>query len=122
MKIATPTSIKIFLQLFKQTAEKPDHLLFVDRERCLTAITQLGLSLEQAIAEIMSISIDDYCEGPESDVARPDEYIWVFGKVISGDEMYIKLKIKTIQGEQYAMCLSFHACDFELKYPHKVGG
>jgi hypothetical protein len=67
----------------------------------------------------MTLSVKDYCEGPEPDRDRPSD-IWVFGKHIGGKEIYIKLKIAQVGQEKIAKCLSFHEANFPLCYPFEA--
>jgi hypothetical protein len=45
--------------------------------------------------------------------------IWVFGKQIGAEEIYIKLKIAQVGKEKIAKCLSFHAASLPLCYPYR---
>ena len=66
--------------------------------------------------ELFSLSVDDYCHGPDDDRDRPG-LIWVFGKRVEGMEIYIKLKLAEVGKEAIAKCLSFHPADFPLCFP-----
>ena len=68
----------------------------------------------------MNLTVDDYCEGPEPDKDRPGE-VWLFGKRISGKEVYIKLKIAQVGKEPIAKCLSFHPAKHPLCFPFGPG-
>ncbi len=41
----------------------------------------------------------------------------IFGRVIEGREIYIKLKLAKVGKESIAKCLSFHAANFPLCFP-----
>ena len=64
----------------------------------------------------MTLSVENYCEGPNPDRDRPGD-IWVFGKPVGTEEIYIKLKIAQVGKEKIAKCLSFHTANFPLCYP-----
>ncbi len=93
------------------------------RRENLDALSDLGLTKKNLKEEILSLSVQDYCEGPEPDRDRPGE-IWIFGKHIAEKEIYIKLKIAQVSKEKIAKCLSFHAANFPLCFPYrdKKGG
>jgi len=71
-------------------------------------ILKLGFSLYQIKEVLYSLTPEDYYEGPE-----PDKYhggnFWVFGKLVQGCMLYIKIKIHTQgDGTDVPYCLSFH--------------
>ncbi len=63
-------------------------------------------------------SVENYCQGPEPDKDRPG-HIWIFGKQVGSEEIYIKLKIAQVGKEKIAKCISFHTSDFPLCYPYR---
>lgn len=88
------------------------------------ALVDLGLNKQTQKDEILSLTVEDYCSGPNPDKDLPGQ-IWVFGKVIGAQEIYIKLKIAEIGSEKIAKCISFHPADHKLCFPYKnpkVGG
>lgn len=82
------------------------------------ALTELGLTKENVKDEILSLSVADYCTGPEIDRDMPGD-IWVFGKTIDGKEVYIKLKIVNKGGKKIATCISFHPARYPLSFPFR---
>jgi hypothetical protein len=69
-------------------------------------------------AELLGLSVLDYCSGPEQDRGQSG-MIWVFGKEINSREFYIKLKICDTHPGKLAICLSFHKAEQTLRYPFK---
>jgi len=65
-------------------------LIITDRVKNRDALLELGLTARQREEEILSLSVDDYCSGPHKDENKPGQY-WIFGKLINGIEVYIKL-------------------------------
>jgi len=110
--------ISAFLKEFKRLAAASSVDIFVDRVAYKDAFTELGLSKMIAFQELLSLSIEHYCSGPEPDKDRPGS-VWEFGKNIEGIEVYIKLKIAEIGGAKYAKCISFHKAKFSQCYPFK---
>ena len=104
-----PKQAQQFLVEFKQIAAVQGVDL-VPRKSTRPTLLQLGLTKRNVKDILLSLSVSNYCKGPEDDRDRPGE-IWVFGILIKGKEIYIKLKI--------AKCLSFHIADFPLNYPHR---
>lgn len=67
---------------------------------------------------LLGLSVADYCEGPLDDRDFPGE-LWVFGKVIEGKEIYIKLKLAGSQSSRLVRVISFHQARESLYYPYK---
>lgn len=84
----------------------------------MQALAELGLTKQDRKNEILSLSVTDYCSGPEPDMDKPG-HVWMFGKQINGRNVYIKLKIAHAGGIKIAKCLSFHAAKFPLCFPYK---
>jgi hypothetical protein len=120
---AKKSGIRNFLIEFKKIVVTGRGLDIVPRRENLDALSDLGLTKKNLKEEILALSVQDYCEGPEPDRDRPGE-IWIFAKHIAGKEIYIKLKIAQVGKEKIAKCLSFHAASFPLCFPYrdKKGG
>ena len=108
--------IRDFLLEFKKIMVAGRGLDIVNRRENIDAMANLGFTKKNLKEEIMTLSVRDYCEGPVPDRDRPGN-IWVFGKQIEREEIYIKLKITQVGKEKIAKCLSFHTANFPLCYP-----
>ncbi len=88
-------------------------------QRLATNKIALSLGLTETIAkqELLNLSVIDFSSGPIQDRDIPSQDFWIFGKEINGCEVYIKLKIYTVNGDEYAKCVSFHEAEFTMKYP-----
>lgn len=111
--------IRDFLLEFKRIMVTGRGLDIVNRRENLEALAKLGLTKKNLREEIMTLSVENYCEGPQPDRDRPGD-IWVFGKQVGTEEIYIKLKIAQVGREKIAKCLSFHAANFPLCYPFRA--
>jgi hypothetical protein len=109
--------ILLFLKEFKQLVQD-DKFYPVVRSVNQQALKNLGLNKQTQKDEILSLTVEDYCSGPNPDKDLPGQ-IWVFGKVIKDQEVYIKLKTAEIGSEKIAKCISFHPADHQLCYPYK---
>ena len=119
---ASADSIRSFLMEFKKIASQKG-IYVVDRDKNTAALAELGLTESNRINEILSLSVADYCGGPEKDQDRVGE-VWIFGKQIDEREVYMKLKVATIKGsksaeKKIAKCISFHAAEHPLRFPHR---
>lgn len=108
--------IRRFLTEFKKIVTTGRGLDVVPRRQNIEALAELGLTKKNRRDEIMTLSVSDYCEGPEADRDKPGD-IWVFGKRINEKEAYIKLKIAHVGKERIAKCLSFHVATYPLCFP-----
>ncbi len=111
--------IRDFLLEFKKVMVTGRGLDIVNRHENIEALAKLELTKKNLREEIMTLSVENYCEGPEPDRDRPGD-IWVFGKQVGTEEIYIKLKIAQVGKEKIAKCLSFHAANFPLCYPFRA--
>lgn len=109
-----------FLKEFKKIATTGRGLDLIPRAENITCLAELRITKKNQKEEIMNLTVDDHCEGPEPDKDRPGE-VWLFGKRISGKEVYIKLKIAQVGKETIAKCLSFHPARHPLSFPFKPG-
>lgn len=83
----------------------------------IQTLKDLGITARLRDDLILSLSLENYSSGPTQDQLKPG-YYWVFGKNISETEIYIKLKIITLNhGDERAVCISFHPSERSLKYP-----
>lgn len=112
--------VRQFLLEFKKAVE--DHGVYlIPRHDCIEVLRHLRLTQRNLEEELLSLSVEDYSTGPEKDRGVPGE-LWVFGRVISGQEVYVKVKLMTDDaGTRRAKCISFHIAARPLKYPLQQG-
>ena len=118
MSTSSEPHISSFLKEFKLIATTNGGLWLEPRAAKNPSILMLGLTVKTVKLEILSLSVVNYSSGPVLDRDRPGD-LWVFGKEINGHEIYIKLKIATINDKKIAKCISFHEAEFPLRYPFK---
>lgn len=114
-----PTIVQ-FLTEFKALAQQ--RLYVVNRIENTQALMDLGLTFNDRLNVILSLSVDDYSAGPVPDHDRAGDF-WIFGVTINRIEIYIKLKIVayvdcgTKTQVKQAKCMSFHPAVKPLDYP-----
>jgi hypothetical protein len=108
-----------FLSDFK-TLMRQDYFTIKDNHlKNRDTLLKLGLTYKNRNEEIFNLSLENYSSGPSMDALHKG-YYWVFGKLIGDDEIYIKLKIVECgNGDEYALCYSFHISEAPLKYPFR---
>lgn len=60
---------------------------------------------------------EDYSEGPNDDRLYGISSLWVFGKEINGNEVYIKISMGRFGLN--TICISFHKAEHKMNYPFK---
>lgn len=107
-----------FLKDFKELMGQ-GHYYVKEHHKNIQALRDLGLNARLRDELILSVAMDDYSSGPNPDEYHPG-YYWVFGKNLDNVEIYIKLKIVSLNnGNEKAVCLSFHPSEHPLKYPFR---
>lgn len=115
MNEAKKREISDFLREFKRLAAHSG-IYVIPRVKNQQALADLELTRKNRSDIILSLSVTDYCRGPEPDRDMPG-HIWEYGKIVEGKPVYIKLKIAETDGGQIARCISFHAAEFPLSFP-----
>ncbi len=110
--------VRDFLLEFKQVATSGSGVDIIPRAEMRPTLAQLGLTMANLEELLLGISVADYCRGPELDRDRPGS-IWIFGREIEDQEVYIKLKVVRVGDRRIAKCISFHVAKYPLAYPHR---
>jgi len=114
-------SVRGFLLEIKSTITKPPgnwrSWVLVPRKENLNCISELGFTFQDVRDVVLDLSVTDYCEGPLQDQDKIGAF-WIFGKVISGQEIYIKLKLASLSSLKIVRIVSFHKADRPLCYPY----
>ncbi len=69
---------------------------------------------------VKTITPKDYSEGPIRNMLNRFGDLWVFGKDVKGQEVYIKICYGL--PNRSTICISFHVAEFPMNYPYKKGG
>ena len=67
--------------------------------------------------EIFGIEVDDYCEGPIKEQLNGFGEMWVFGKDVKGQEVYIKIALG--HPDSNTIVISFHIAEHSMSFPFK---
>lgn len=71
-------------------------------------LISLGITGKQREQELLALSEEDWYAGPKEDVYIRGVY-WEFLRDVNNKETYIKIRlIEAPNGDEYAMCYSFH--------------
>lgn len=109
--------VKSFLQELKQLIKIWD-IFFVNRPKnSVQNLADLGITANMRIEIILQLEVKDYSEGPLLETQFEGVEMWVFGKAINSQEIYIKLTISRNTGK--AICISFHKSEYQMVFPLK---
>jgi len=113
--MVTKAEVNNFLREFKKIGGKRGITLI---RRAKNSLAETGLTTLNFHNEILSLTYKNYCRGPELDKDKNFAgKVWIFGKNISHDEYYIKLKIT--HDKTRVVCISFHLAEYPINYPLK---
>lgn len=115
--MATRHDVEQFLAQFKMKLEVFGVFFLDGREKNAQALLDLNISRLERMAVVKSIEVEDYSEGPIRDVLNDYGEMWVFGKDVNGQEVYIKITMG--RPNLNAICISFHAAEHAMRYPLK---
>ncbi|OUJ68815.1 hypothetical protein BXP70_27345 [Hymenobacter crusticola] len=92
-----------------------------ERRKNRTALSELDIAAADRAKYILRLTAYDYYVGPDPDTFNyppPGEGpIWVFGTIVKGLEVYIKLQIGAYGAPP--VCLSFHVAERTMTYPFR---
>ena len=120
MGVVKQSDISDFLYKFKFFAQVPGCFSFIERDKNMQSLADLGITIPQTINIILRLTYKNCSGGPEIDSDYPDHNVWEFGYNLDGEELYIKLSDNS--SCNVAKCISFHKADFAISYPYKNGG
>lgn len=116
---ATIEEVDAFLKEFKERA-KLFGIVYVDsKPNNIDTLTALDITQNDRKNYVLSLDTEDYCQGPDKNDYPGQNDVWVFGKQIKGQEVYIKIFINAILN-QPNVCISFHIAKYKLIYPLKI--
>ena len=113
----TVINIELFLNDFKEKMNIWDVLFRDDRSKNTQTLLNLGLLPIERKTILETLEIKDYSEGPLEGKLYGGADMWVFGKKIKEEEVYIKI---TMGAKGYSViCISFHVAQHKMNYPLK---
>lgn len=88
-----------------------------DRSKNHNALLELEITPKERMNVIMQLNCYDYSEGPIIDMLNNQGEMWVFGKDVKGNEVYIKITLG--RPNSHTICISFHRAEYPMSYPLK---
>ena len=115
--MATKEQVEAFLKRLKEKIKVFDIVFRDDRGKNLQTLATLEINTIVRKQIIMNIEPEDYVEGPIVDTLNKVGEMWVFGKNVKGQEVYIKITLG-LQNSS-TICISFHIAEHKMNYPFK---
>ena len=119
LAMCTEREVEEFLKAFLYKLNFWGLLIRTDRTNPKNTDTMLALGIRYIhVKEILQqLRPEDYLKGPMSDKLYHGSDMWVFGKMVQGREVYIKVQMGPPNRE--TICISFHFSDHKMNYPFK---
>jgi len=108
--------VESFIEIAKGLVLSGDWWL-VKRTINLQDLADIGITFAGVRSELLELTVEDYSIGPEPDRDFPGE-VWVFGRIILENEVYIKLK--TDEANSRLTVISFHIANYPIEYPYRA--
>ena len=115
--MATLHEIQLFLSEFHTKMGIWGIVIRDDRGKNRQTLLDLEMTTTGRNTVLNSLAWHDYSQGPMPDTLNGGPAMWVFGKMVRGKEIYIKITMG-IKGAQ-VICISFHISDYPMNYPYK---
>ena len=115
--MATKQEVESFLNDFKTKMRIFQIIFLDDRGKNSQALLDLEISPIKRKEIIEKLTFEDYSEGPLEEKMRGILPMWVFGKVVRGTEVYIKISMGIANSN--SICISFHKAEYPMNYSFK---
>lgn len=115
--MSTEAEVASFLKDFKEKMKFWDVLFRDDRGKNAQALVDLELRPIDRKAILEALETKDYSEGPLEEKLYGGADMWVFGKTVKKNEVYIKITMGTMSSS--VICISFHLSEYKMNYPLK---
>lgn len=115
--MATREEVERFINNFQSKLKVFQIIFRDDRGKNTQALAELEISPTYRETVIKEIVVEDYSEGPIVDTLNKYGEMWVFGKDVKKQEVYIKIALG--HPNSSTICISFHKAERPIKYPFK---
>lgn len=115
--MVTKDEVEKFLNQFYEKLKVYDIVFWDDRGKNAQALVDLEITPSGRLEVIKKITVEDYSEGPIVNTMNKLGDLWVFGKDVKGQEVYIKISLGLPNSR--TICISFHKAEYPMVYPFK---
>ncbi len=110
--------VQRFLNEFHLKTEIFDIVFRDERGKNFNSLLKLEISSLRRKQIIAGLCAEDYSEGPLPDTLYHLSEMWVFGKKVNKQEIYIKISMG--RPGSNTICISFHIAEKSMKFPFKT--
>lgn len=114
--VSNRKEVEAFLKSFKEK-KKIWGIFFMGRDKNFNTLTSLEIRPVEREQVLDNLTAEDYSEGPLPEDWHGSKEMWVFGKAVKGQEIYIKIT-PGAEGSN-TICISFHTAEHTMVYPLK---
>jgi len=114
--MVTIEEVEKFLARMKEKVKVFGIIYRDDRGKNMQTLAELEITPVFRDSIILNLDVEDYSEGPIIDTLNNYGEMWVFGKDVKNNEVYIKI---TLDAGTNALCISFHIAEYKMKFPFK---
>jgi len=115
--MAKEQEVERFLKEFKEKLKIWGVIFRDSREKNAQLLSDLELRPIDRNKILESLKSIDYSEGPLEEKLYGGSDMWVFGKALKLQEVYIKITMGF--SGQSVICISFHISEHQMNYPFK---
>ena len=113
----TKEEVQAFLNQFHAKMKIYGILYRDDRGKNQKTLEELEIVPSFRKVVIENLEVEDYVQGPVIDKLNRLGEMWVFGKDVKGNEVYIKISLGVPNSR--TICISFHKAEHKMSYPFK---
>ena len=110
--------VRRFLDDFHLKTKIFDIVFLDNRDKNFKSLLTLEISPLRRKQIIAGLCARDYSEGPLPDTLHHISDMWVFGKKVNKQEIYIKISMG--RPDNKTICISFHIAEKSMKFPFKT--
>lgn len=115
--MSTEKEVTAFLNNFKTKMGIWDVLFRDERGKNTQALATLEIRPAERKTVLEGLTVKDYSQGPIEEKLYGGSDMWVFGKTIKKQEVYIKITLGAMGAS--VICISFHLAEHKMNYPLK---
>jgi hypothetical protein len=115
--MSTEKEVNKFLKDFKTKMGIWDVLFRDERGKNAQTLAVLELTPNGRKVILESLTPKEYSQGPLEEKLYGGSDMWVFGKIIKKQEVYIKITLGAMGAS--VICISFHLAAHKMNYPLK---
>ena len=114
--VASIEEVEKFLHRMKEKIRVFGIIYRDDRGKNMQTLATLEITPMFRDKVILKLRVEDYSEGPLIDSINNFGELWVFGKDVKNNEVYIKI---SLDAGTNALCISFHIAEYKMQFPYK---